>query len=414
MRILYVIAMYGPEYLGNLIHRELGLEFIQHGHTFDVFALASAREMQGRAVESVEQSLRVHRAVAAGDTRVNVINALAKPLLHYERFGAGWVALARFLRQQPRYDVILAEGAYPFGAMCALAGAASNLLVTVAGGDFIDSRATRYGYGRFRTARALMRYTFRRAAAVRATTPLVRERVLALGAPRERVALIPRNIAAYCYPPPDLDLDTFRAHARAALRAKYNLGDAHLIAAVGRLLPIKGFDVLIRALPALNRHAGETHLLLVGPNRSDPKLGDYQAYLTRLAQAFNAQTHITFTGALAHPDMRAVLAAADALAVPSVLEGMNKVAVEAAAVGTPSIVTRTAGIADLLRAAGAGEIVAENSPDALAEGLTRVLCDETRRAAYVTRGLEFAAQFSSARVGAALIDLCEKIAAQIP
>lgn len=410
MRILYVIAMYGPEYLGNLIHRELGHELVRRGHTFDVFALASAREMKQRPTDHIEQGIRVYRATAAGQTASNLFNALAKPLLHYDRFGAGWTALARFLRREPRYDVILAEGAYPFGAMCALAGAGTNLLVTVAGGDFIDSRATGYGYGRFRTARALMRYTFRRAAAVRVTTPLVRERVLALDARPERVALIPRNIASYCYPPPDGSLAALRANARAALREKYALDDAHILAAVGRLLPIKGFDTLIRALPAVVERAGDTRILLAGPNRVDPRLGDYQDYLARLAREQHVSDRVIFTGAIQHQDMRALLAASDVIAVPSVLEGMNKVAVEGAAVGTPSVVTRTAGIADLLRDAGAGEIVAENSPDALAQGLVRVLCDETARAEYIARGLDFAAQFSSAHVGAALNALCEKIA----
>lgn len=412
MRILYVIAMYGPEYLGNLIHRELGHEFLKRGHTFEVFALSAAREMQGRAADSIEQDIRVHRAVAAGRAAPNALNALAKPLLHYDRFGAGLLALARYLRRRPRYDVILAEGAYPFGAMCALAGASSNLLVTVAGGDFIDSRATSYGYGRFRSARALMRYTFRRAAAVRATTPLVRERALALDAPPERVTLIPRNIAAYCYPPQAIPLTEFHAQARNSLREKYAFGDAHIVAAVGRLLPIKGFEALIRALPALLANAGDTRVLLIGPNRVDPKLGDYQAYLMRLAGELDVAAQITFTGAVEHAQMRGLLAAADVIAVPSVLEGMNKVAVEGAAVGTPSVVTRTAGIADLLRDARAGEIVAENSPAALADGLTRVLCDPALRQAYAARGLEFAAQFSSVRVGAALMELCNEIAAQ--
>lgn len=412
MRILYVIAMYGPQYLGNLIHRELGHEFIRRGHTFDVLALTGAREQNPPMTHDAEHGIRVERAIAAGNLQTNALNALAKPFLHYDRFGAGLWRLKRFLAARPRYDVVLAEGAYPFGAMCALAGAQENLLVTVAGGDFIDSRATSYGYGRFRTARALMRYTFEHAAAVRVTTPLVEQRVLALGAAREKLALIPRNIASYCYPPPDTDLPLFRRAAQAELRAKFALREEKIIVAVGRLLPIKGFDILIRALPALLENIGGAHVLLVGPNRIDPQLGDYEKYLTRLAVTCGVAGRISFTGAVQHEQMRALLAGADVIAVPSVLEGMNKVAVEGAAVGTPSVVTRTAGIADLLRAANAGEIVAENSPDALAAGLARVLSDADARAQYTANGLEFAAQFSSARVGAALNALCEKIAAR--
>lgn len=409
MRILYVIAMYGAGYLGNLIHRELGHEFQAHGHTFEVFALAAAQELGGRPAETIEQDIRVHRAVAAGEPLANAWNALARPVLHYERFGAGWRALEHYLRVHPRYDVVLAEGAYPFGAMCALA-AAPRLVITVAGGDFIDSRATSYGYGRFRTARALMRFAFRRAAAIRVTTPLVRERATALGAPPERVTLIPRNVASYCYPPPNVPLELFRREARRTLDEQYGLQGAHVVAGVGRLLPIKGFDQLLRALPTVLDCAGDARLLLIGPNRIDPKYGDYQAWLAALAREQKVADKVIFTGAIEHPAMRVLLAAADVIAVPSVVEGMNKVAVEGAAVGTPSVVARTAGIADLLAARAAGEVVRDNSPENLAQGIVRVLCDNTVRAGYVSRGVEFATQFSSTRVGAQLVALCEQVA----
>lgn len=405
MRLLYVIAMYGPEYLGNLIHRELGQYLLAHGHSFDVFSLTSAREQAGRSSDTVEEGLQVHRAVAAGTALTSALNAAARPFFHYDRFGAGWAALARYLTRRPRYDVVMAEGAFPFGAMCALAGIAPNLVVTAAGGDFIDSPTTRYGYGRFRTARVLMRFTFQRAAVVRVTTPLVRERVIALGAPPARLALVPRNIASYCYPPPGVSLAEFRAISRRALDTAQPTMGAQIIAAVGRLLPIKGFDTLIRALPAVNARAGDTRLVLIGPNRADTTLGDYRAHLTNLARELGVADRVIFTGAVPHPDVRGLLAAADVIAVPSVLEGMNKVAVEGAAVGTPAVVTRTAGVAELLSAAGAGEVVEENSPTALADGLIRVLCDPALRARCAANGVSFAQQFSTPRVGQQLLEL---------
>lgn len=422
MKILYVIAMYGPEYLANLIHREIGLEFVKRGHSFDVFALASAREisrpLRFSETSRVSDGINVHRALAAGRAFPDVLNAVAKPLLHYDRFGAGWWYLSRYLAQHRDFDVILSEGAYPFGAMTALAlyglsprkaKGAPKLVITVAGGDFIASRETRYGYGRFRTARALMRYAFERAAVVRVTTPLVRERVLALGASAEQIALIPRNIASYSYPPDDIPLDVYRARAAEQIRAQWNLGTAHVIAAVGRLLPIKGFDTLLRALPRAVERAGDTRVLVIGPNRIDPQYGDYQKFLTRLAGELHVADKVIFTGAIPHPDMRDYLAASDVIAVPSVLEGMNKIAVEGAAVGTPSVVTRTAGIADWLLETGCGEVVAEGSPDALAQGLVRLLCDEPLRAEMARRGVAAAGAFSSDKIGGELVELCEGV-----
>jgi glycosyltransferase involved in cell wall biosynthesis len=410
MNILYLIAMYGSQHLGNLIHREIGHRFQEQGHTFRVFALSSWNERRHQPAETVEEDITVHRAVTAGRTAPNVVNAAARPWLHYDRFGMGWWTLQRYLADHPETDLILAEGAYPFGAMAALArrGSRPRLGITAAGGDFIDDRANRYGYGRFRSARYLMRYAFDRAAFVRVTTPLVRSRVLALGASPEKIALIPRNIAAYCFPPSEISLSEFRCASRAHIAARYGLGDAPLIISVGRLLPIKGFDTLIRSLGILNQSVPHAKLLIVGPNRPDPVLGDYQAHLTGLAAQLGMADSVIFTGIVPHHDMREHLAAADVIAVPSILEGMNKIAVEGAAVGTPSVVTRTAGIADLLMEAGLDEIVEPNSPDQLAAHLIAILQDPVRRAALGERGIGWAKQFSSPVVAAQLIELCNR------
>lgn len=411
MNLLYLIAMYGPQYLGNLIHRELGHEFQRRGHSFRVFALSSTQERGARPGDTLEENIPVHRALTAGHPAPDAVNALVKPFLHYDRFGMGWWTLRRYLVRHPEIELIFAEGAYPFGAMAALASAKPKLVITVAGGDFIDSRATHYGYGRFRTARQLMRLTFQRASAVRVTTPLVRERVRALGAPANKIVRIPRNIASYCFPPPDISLETFRREKRAELVARYNLANAHILVAVGRLLPIKGFDTVLRALPTIEASAGDTRLLLVGPNRTDPQYGDYQNYLSRLAAECGVADKVIFTGAVPHPEVRAVLAAADVIAVPSVLEGMNKVAVEGAAVGTLSVVTRTSGIADLMYDAGIGEIVEPQNAEQLAARLSALLNHPARRAELGARGLAWAQQFSLPVVGAQLIALCERVLA---
>ncbi len=410
LNILYVIAKYGADYSGNLIHQELGHEFQQRGHQFEVLAFASARELNGHARASIEENIPVYRAPAAGTPPTDALNAFTKPLLHYDRFAAAWWAVRRFLSAHSSYDVVLVESAYPFGALCALAAPPpTRLIITAAGGDFIDSYETQYGYGRFRTARRLMRYAFQRAAAVRVTTPLVRERVLALGATPKQITLIPRNIASYCYPPSDLSLAAFRSASCQAFTAHYGMHNAHILLGVGRLLPIKGFDTLVRALPEIERRAGDTRLLLVGPNRADTPYGDYQKYLETLAAQCGVREKVVFTGAIPHPAMRALLAAADLIAVPSVLEGMNKIAVEAAAVGTPSVVTCTSGIADFMENQDIGDIVEPNDSTALATTISALLNDPTRRAELGARGAVWARQFSSPTIAAQLIELCKRV-----
>lgn len=410
MNILYLIAMYGPQYLGNLIHREIGHEFQQQGHTFQVFALASSRDRTNQPADTIEEAIPVHRALTAGELVPNAVNAVARPWLHYDRFGMGWLTLRRYLSQHPETDLVLSEGAYPFGAMAALArrGERPRLGITVAGGDFIDDRARRYGYGRFRTARSLMRHAFRSAAFVRVTTPLVRDRVLALGAAPEKIAVIPRNIAAYCFPPTNSMLDEYRRASRAAISARYKTRGAAIIVSVGRLLPIKGFDVLIRALPAIRSEVGDVRLLVIGPNRLDAVAGDYRAFLMQLAQECGVAENIVFTGPVPHAEMREHLAAADVIAVPSILEGMNKIAVEGAAVGTPSVVTRTAGIAALMAEDNLALVIEPDDSNELAAKLVSLLDNPVLRAEIGARGVSWARQFSSPVVAAQLIALCRQ------
>jgi glycosyltransferase involved in cell wall biosynthesis len=68
-----------------------------------------------------------------------------------------------------------------------------------------------------------------------------------------------------------------------------------------------------------------------------------------------------------------MLAAADVVAVPSHLESLNKVCIEAAAVGTPFIVTDTTGISAWVRGEGVGIVVPPADPVALEHALRNVL-----------------------------------------
>jgi glycosyltransferase involved in cell wall biosynthesis len=413
MNVLYLITMYGPDYLGNIIPRELGDEFQKRGHAFSVFAFANARELGIEGEETLEEGIAVHRALTAGRPLQDAVNALTKPFLKYERFASAWRQFARYLARHPEIELVLAEGAYPCGAIAAL-GNACRMIVTLAGGDFIASQEMNYGYGRYRLPRYLMRRALEHADAVRITTPPMRDAIGALGAHPKQIAVIPRNIASYCYAPADMSLHAFRANARQKLRERYGLGEAMLIVGVGRLLPIKGFELLIRSLPRVLEAVPDTSVLIAGPNRIDSRYGDYQLHLQRLTEELRVRERVIFTGAIPHPETREYLAAADLIAVPSVLEGMNKVVVEGAAVGTPSVVTRTTGIAGLMQDAGVGVIVEERSPKSFADALIALLTNPSHRTDLGKRGPEFARGFSSALIGAQLIDLCESVQEKRP
>jgi glycosyltransferase involved in cell wall biosynthesis len=106
------------------------------------------------------------------------------------------------------------------------------------------------------------------------------------------------------------------------------------------------------------------------------------------------------------------MAGSDIAVVPSVAESFSRVVVEAAAVGTPPVVTRTTGVSDYIAAAEAGRVVDPRSGAAIAEALVELLTDRAAWAACSARASAMAPDFSSARIAADLLALYRGVLAQ--
>ena len=409
MRILYVLGGYGGEHLGGSIHRELAQRILAAGHQLEIFAPAHARHMGNRAEEVVEEGVRVHRAVCAGRPHLDVVNLLARPVFHFPWFLTSLLALRRVLRKSRSADVVMVESAYPFGAQVDIAtrGLRMPFVIAVLGGDFIANDAANYGYGRYAIARTLMRRAFHRAAAVRAVSPYAARRAEALGCAPGKIAVVQRNIARGCFTPEGVELAAFRAAARQRVAQRFGVEAPRLVVAVGRLVPIKGFDHLLRALPKVIAALGETQLLLVGPNRRESQLGDYRRHLERLAATLGVAEGVVFTGALPHEGVRDALAAADVVAVPSVEEGGSKMVMEAGAVGTPVVSTASTGTVEWAKAWRCAVVVEPSNPESLAHGLLEVLGDPSRAASMSLRGPPFAQRFRPEPVAERILALCQ-------
>lgn len=410
MRLLYLIAMYGPRYLAGITHTEIGHEFQRHGHEFSVFALAARNEISGPEADTIEENIAVHRAVSAGTPLLELTNRVTQPIFKYERFVTGLTHYTRFLSHHRHdFDLVLSEGAYPFGAIAALAQmrAPTPFVVTVAGGDFIASTEAQYGYGRFALARRLMRLAFQRARMIRVTTPLVSDQVVKLGGDGNKIGIVPVSLANYSYLDATQDLDLYRQAARVQVDARFKTTNALLLACAGRLLPIKGFDDAVRALALLRSDVPNARLLFLGPDRST-RDGSYQRQLDSIALQLGVRDAVIFAGEIPHDQMKTYLAAADFCLVPSVLEGMNRSAIEANAVGTPALISRTAGIAEAMAEAGAGVMVEPRAPDQIAQVLGNLWHDGARRYVMSRAGLAFAERYRSERIGGELVSLCER------
>ena len=178
------------------------------------------------------------------------------------------------------------------------------------------------------------------------------------------------------------------APPRGEARARLGLDpDAFIVVGLGRLVPIKGFDLLARALPAVVAQIPSARVLLVGD-------GAERAHLGVIAASMGVAERLQMTGETT--DVASYLAAADVVAVPSRNEGMGRVIVEAMALGLPVVATAVGGIPDVVTDGECGRLVEPEDVDALAAALIELGRDPALRRKLGEAAVRRAEAFSTA------------------
>lgn len=410
MHMLYCIPRYDSAAMGNHIHTEVIAAWQQQGVTAEVLSLAAG---QTTLTTSVEEGVVVHRLPVSANWPLKLANRVCGSLLPYPYLaGAVW-HFRRFLATR-RYDLIHCETAFPLGLMVTLVPPSQRppLALTLPGADIMAEPEFDYGYGRFRVVRWLLPWIFRQAAVLRADSPQLGELAVRLGANPRKVVPIPYNITADSFPPSG-DLQTLRRTSRAQLVAKHHLDPARpIIVSLNRLHPFKGIAYLVDAMAHVQRAGLAPQLLIVGPSRSTPRFGDYGHYLAQRAAKHNLSADVLLVGGVPHAETMSYMAAADLAVVPSVAESFSRVVLEAAAVGTPPIVTRTTGVSDYVAAAEAGRVVDPRSGAAIAEAIVELLRDPAAWAACSRQAYALAPNFSSEHIAGTLLELYRPIVKQ--
>jgi len=127
--------------------------------------------------------------------------------------------------------------------------------------------------------------------------------------------------------------DTFQPRdeaARAALKRDLQISAPHLIVNVKRLHKLAGQTYLLDAFAALTRDRRDVRLVICG-------MGTLRASLEAQARTLGILDRVTFAGLVANDDVARYVAAADVFALPSLLEALPTVAVEALASNTPVV-----------------------------------------------------------------------------
>lgn len=207
---------------------------------------------------------------------------------------------------------------------------------------------------------------------------------------RSRFAAAFGPMAALEYLPPGVDTDRFRPdpEARAALRARYGLGDRPVVVCVSRLVPRKGQDMLIRALPEIRRRVPDAALLLVGGGPDRDRLE---------ALAAGLAGHVVITGSVPMAELPGHYAAGDVYAMPSRtrgggldVEAFGLVYLEASATGLPVVAGRSGGAPETVRDGVTGHVVDGRNVDELADVVAGLLADHERAAKLGGAGREWA------------------------
>lgn len=225
-------------------------------------------------------------------------------------------------------------------------------------------------------------------------------------ADRERIATIPCGFDSSEFWPVD---------QRAARDALGLPRDEAIVLQLGRMVPRKGVDNVIRGLARLRKRQrldAPVRLVIVGGESRDPdpaltpEIGRLQA----LARREGVADAVTFIGSRGRQELRYYYAAADVFVSTPWYEPFGITPLEAMACGTPVIGSAVGGIKSTVRDGETGYLVPPNDPDALAVRLAKVIGNPALRDEFSRNAIAHVnARYTWSGVSRAVADLYEEV-----
>lgn len=166
--------------------------------------------------------------------------------------------------------------------------------------------------------------------------PLEKERIINYYSLRkDQITVIPCGV----------DRRLFRPLGRPATRVELNLKGYKVILAIGRIEPVKGYELLIRAAALLPTDDNIKVVIVGGDEKSETQV----AHLKELAADLGISDRLTFAGLIEHRRLPLYYNAADVTVIPSAYESFGLVALESLASGTPLVTGQTGIFPELLQ-----------------------------------------------------------------
>ncbi len=200
-------------------------------------------------------------------------------------------------------------------------------------------------------------------------------------APREKITVIPCGFNQHEFYPLD------RLLARKVLKLDVN---EYVILQLGRMVPRKGIDNVIRAMGKIKKTSLPARLIVVGGETDDllPGQNPEIARLQKIAADEHVSDSVVFTGRKERDVLKYYYAAADVFVTTPWYEPFGITPLESMACGTPVIGSDVGGIKYTVEDGKCGFLVPPNDPNALAIKLYELLDDEELRLAMRAQALK--------------------------
>ncbi|HEU0029679.1 MAG TPA: glycosyltransferase family 4 protein [Kofleriaceae bacterium] len=252
-------------------------------------------------------------------------------------------------RLRGKFDVVLGSWAYPDGFAAVVAARLLGIpcVVKLHGSD-INVIAKLPG------PRRLTAWALANASRVVAVSRALADEVVAMGVPRDHVAIVMNGV----------DAELFHPRDRAAARAELGLPAGPLAVYVGNLKEVKGVQDLAPAWAHTLAQVPDATLVVVGDG---PLRGEIQQAMAQ----YGERVRLVEAQPLARVPLW--MAAADVLVLPSHHEGTPNVVLEALSCGRRVVATAVGGIPDLLTSAQLGTLVPAHDPEALGVALAHAV-----------------------------------------
>ncbi len=330
-----------------------------------------------------------HARALNADVRLRPLAILLLPLFLISAF----ITLMRVTSRQES-QIIHVHWVIPNGLVAAWVAAIRKIpfIISLHGSDiFIAHRNPFFG--------AVAHWVFRRADAVTACSADLQQAAIALGAPEETL-LLPWGADPLLFYP-----DQKSSEVRRTL---VNDPADVILVALGRLVPKKGFGILLASLPKVIEYYPKVRLIIAGDGPLKQELSDQAAEL-------GLTDYVTFVGQVPWDQVPGILAAADIFVLPSVrdlygnVDGLPTVLPEAMGCGTSVVSSDIGGVRLIIEHDRNGLLVPSDDPRALSEAILILVGNPDKRHSLgIAARQSVVERFNWDTVAQEILKLCER------